>query len=160
MVSDPIDELRGLAAAAPSPPAAMAGYLAKVHEHAYRITDGDVEALKQVGARRGRDLRAHGGGGARRGPAPARAGGGGDRMRLAVVDAGHAPDEAAVLAQIRARTGGEPLGVVKTLLYRPELFGRPFSDALDRVMRGPSDWSSGERELFAGFTSLLNQCPF
>ncbi|MGH2934989.1 MAG: hypothetical protein ACRDL2_10825 [Gaiellaceae bacterium] len=81
-------------------------------------------------------------------------------MRLAVVEAGHAPDEAATLAAIRERSGNEPLGVVKTLLYRPELFGRPFSDALDRVMRGPSDWSAGERELFAGFTSLLNQCPF
>ena len=42
----------------------------------------------------------------------------------------------------------------------PELFGRPFSEELDGVMRGPSDWSAGERELFAGFTSLLNQCPF
>jgi hypothetical protein len=65
-----------------------------------------------------------------------------------------------VLAQIRERSGAEPLGVVKTLHYRPELFGRPFSDALDRAMRGPSDWSAGERELFAAFTSLLNQCPF
>ena len=81
-------------------------------------------------------------------------------MRLAVVDGGHAPAEAAVLAEIRERSGAEPLGVVKTLLYRPELFGRPFSEALDRVMRGPSDWSVGERELFAAFTSLLNQCLF
>ena len=81
-------------------------------------------------------------------------------MRLAVVDHGHAPDEAAVLAMIRERSGAEPLGVVKTLLYRPELFGRPFSEELDRVMRGPSEWSPGERELFAGFTSLLHQCPF
>jgi hypothetical protein len=81
-------------------------------------------------------------------------------VRLTVVDGGHAPDEAAVLAQIRERSGAEPLGVVKTLHYRPELFGRPFSDALDRAMRGPSDWSAGERELFAAFTSLLNQCPF
>jgi len=81
-------------------------------------------------------------------------------VRLAVVDAGHAPEEAAVLAEIRERTGNEPLGVVKTLMYRPELFGLPFSAELDRVMRGPSDWSPGERELFAGFTSLLNQCPF
>ncbi len=81
-------------------------------------------------------------------------------MRLAVVDHGHAPEEAAVLQEIRARSGAEPLGVVKTLMYRPELFGAPFSDELDRVMRGPSDWSPGERELFAGFTSLLNQCPF
>jgi len=81
-------------------------------------------------------------------------------MRLAVVDRGHAPGEAAMLDEIRERSGGEPLGVVKTLLYRPDVFGRPFSEALDEVMRGPSDWSPGERELFAGFTSLLHQCPF
>ena len=81
-------------------------------------------------------------------------------MRLEVVDRGHAPAEAAVLETIRERSGHEPLGVVKTLFYRPELFGRPFSEALDRVMRGPSDWSEGQRELFAAFTSLLNQCPF
>jgi hypothetical protein len=81
-------------------------------------------------------------------------------MRLAAVDHGHAAAEAGLLAEIRERTGAEPLGVVKTLLYRPELFGRPFSDALEVAMRGPSDWSPGERELFAGFTSLLRQCPF
>ena len=69
-----------------------------------------------------------------------------------MLDRGHAPAEAAV--------GHEPLGVVKTLFFRPALFGRPFSEALDRVMRGPSEWSPGERELFAAFTSLLHQCPF
>jgi hypothetical protein len=67
-------------------------------------------------------------------------------MRLSVVDNGPA--------------GADALGVVKTITYRPELFGRPFSDILDAVMRGPSDWSAGERELFAAFTSLLRQCPF
>jgi len=81
-------------------------------------------------------------------------------MRLAVVDHGHAPTEAAILETIRERSGQEPLGVVKTLLYRPELFGRPFSEALDVAMRGESEWTPGERELFAAFTSLLNQCPF
>jgi hypothetical protein len=81
-------------------------------------------------------------------------------VRLAVVDRGHAPGEAAVLDMIRERSGNEPLGVVKTLLYRPELFGLPFSEVLDDVMRGPSEWSTGERELFAAFASLLNQCPF
>jgi len=81
-------------------------------------------------------------------------------MRLLVVAGGHAPSEAAVLDTIRERSGREPLGVVKTLLYRPELFGRPFSDALDHAMRGPSEWSPGERELFAAFTSRLNQCLF
>jgi hypothetical protein len=67
-------------------------------------------------------------------------------MRLEILDGPHAPPEA--------------LGVIKTLLYRPELFGGPFSQELDRVMRGPSDWSAGERELFAGFASHLNQCLF
>ena len=81
-------------------------------------------------------------------------------MRLSVVDHGHEAPEAAVLDMIRERSGAEPLGVVKTIYYRPELFGRPFSDALDEVMREPSDWTAGERELFAAFTSLLNQCPF
>jgi hypothetical protein len=81
-------------------------------------------------------------------------------VRLAVVDAGHAPAQAEVLDAIRERTGHEPLGVVKTLMYRPELFGQPFSEALDEAMRGESEWSPGERELFAAFTSLLNQCPF
>ncbi|HZO33970.1 MAG TPA: hypothetical protein VFB17_02730 [Gaiellaceae bacterium] len=81
-------------------------------------------------------------------------------MRLAAVDHGHAAAEAAVLDMIRERSGNEPLGVVKTLLYRPEVFGRPFSEALDVVMRGPSEWSPGERELFAAFASQLNQCPF
>ena len=80
-------------------------------------------------------------------------------MRLSVVDPGHAPAQAEVLDAIRERTGHEPLGVVKTLLYRPELFGQPFSEALDHAMRGESEWSPGERELFAAFTSLLNQCP-
>ena len=66
-------------------------------------------------------------------------------MRLDAVDRVEAP---------------RPLGVLKTLHYRPELFGRPFSEALDLAMRGTSDWSDGERELFAAFVSLLNQCPF
>jgi hypothetical protein len=82
-------------------------------------------------------------------------------MRLEVVDSGHAPAQAAILDQI-ALARGLPTasGVLKTLYYRPELFGRPFSAALDEAMRGQSDWSAGERELFAGFVSSLNQCPF
>lgn len=81
-------------------------------------------------------------------------------MRLQVVESGHAPSEAAVLEGIRMAVGREPVDVVKTLYYRPELFGRPFSDVLDEAMRGPSDWSAGERELFAAFVSSLNQCLF
>ena len=42
------------------------------------------------------------------------------------------------LACIDAVEVERPLGVLKTLNYRPELFGRPFSAALDLAMRGPS----------------------
>jgi alkylhydroperoxidase family enzyme len=48
-VSDPIEELRAVAATAPSPPPAMAAYLDKVRERAYAVTDADVATLKQAG---------------------------------------------------------------------------------------------------------------
>jgi hypothetical protein len=64
------------------------------------------------------------------------------------------------LACVDAVEVERPLGVLKTINYRPELFDRPFSAALDVAMRGPSDWSAAERELFAAFVSSLNQCPF
>src|SRR5437899_2918198 len=67
-------------------------------------------------------------------------------------------DEA--LDQMRARLREEPPDVVKVHLYRPGVFGRWASPAFHDVMRGPSPWSTGERELFAAYTSRLLQCPF
>jgi len=64
------------------------------------------------------------------------------------------------LAAIRDTPTERDFDVVRTMSYRSELFGRPFSAVLQRVMRGPSDWSVGERELFAAFVSCQNQCPF
>lgn len=48
----------------------------------------------------------------------------------------------------------------QALQYRPELFGGPFSELLQELMRGESEWSVGERELFAAFESAQRQCPF
>ena len=81
-------------------------------------------------------------------------------MRLACVERGHEAREARALDLVREQRGAEPPDVLKTLHYRPELFGRPFSETLDLAMRGPSDWSAGERELFAAFVSSQNQCRF
>lgn len=50
--------------------------------------------------------------------------------------------------------------VVRTIHYRSGFWGAPFSSALQDAMRGPSEWSVGERELFAAYTSYLNKCPF
>jgi hypothetical protein len=79
--------------------------------------------------------------------------------RLAVLEHGHAPEAKAELERTRAENGFVS-EVMMMLMYRPELFGRPFSEALQDVMRGPSDWSVAERELFAAFVSAQNQCPF
>ena len=50
--------------------------------------------------------------------------------------------------------------ISRALRYRPELFGAPFAQLLQDVMKGPSPWSEPERELFAAATSVLRQCPF
>ncbi len=50
--------------------------------------------------------------------------------------------------------------VLRTIHYRSGFWGAPWSDALEDALRGPSEWSQGERELFAAYTSYLNQCPF
>lgn len=65
-----------------------------------------------------------------------------------------------MLWAIRLASRSGPPDVVKTLLYRPEFFGRLFSRLVHQAMRGPSEWSVGERELFAAYTSKLNQCVF
>jgi hypothetical protein len=81
-------------------------------------------------------------------------------MRLSVVDSGHRLRHKLLLGLIRVMSGAPAPDVVKTLLYRPERFGRPFSELLQAVMRGESEWSVGERELFAAFTSKKLACEF
>lgn len=77
-------------------------------------------------------------------------------MRLAVLDHGHRGRPRLLIFVMRGRVSD----VLKTLMYRPSFFGRKFAYAVHQVMRGPSPWSAGERELFAAYTSRLNQCPF
>ena len=71
----------------------------------------------------------------------------------------HAPDMAVEIEQLRERDGYVS-DISLALRYRPELFGRPYSELLQEVMKGPSEWTEAERELFGAFVSALNQCPF
>jgi hypothetical protein len=61
---------------------------------------------------------------------------------------------------MRAVSGFRAPDVVRTLQYRRSFFGRSHSEHTHAVMRGPSEWSVGERELFAAFVSRLNECRF
>jgi hypothetical protein len=81
-------------------------------------------------------------------------------MRLANVSNAHRIKEKLRLGAIRLMSRSEPVDVIKALFYRPELWGKPFGAWLQALMRGPSAWSVTERELFAAFTSRLNQCVF
>jgi hypothetical protein len=81
-------------------------------------------------------------------------------MRLAVVEHGHRLLEKLQLAIIRLLSGRRVVDIIRTLAYRPEFFGRHMRAWTHAVMRGPSAWSVWERELFAAFTSRLNQCVF
>ncbi|HEX8850025.1 MAG TPA: hypothetical protein VF761_10880 [Gemmatimonadaceae bacterium] len=80
-------------------------------------------------------------------------------MRLKKVHTGHRFREKAILGVMRLMMGHAP-GVVRTLMYRKEFFGGPWTDLTQQVMRGPSEWTVGERETFAAFVSRLNQCVF
>ncbi|HEY2379251.1 MAG TPA: hypothetical protein VGH98_24935 [Gemmatimonadaceae bacterium] len=80
-------------------------------------------------------------------------------MRLKRVHRGHSLPDKLRLAAMRLMAGHAP-GVVRTLLYRKDFFGRSFSALTQQVMRGPSVWSVGEREIFAAFVSRRNQCVF
>jgi uncharacterized peroxidase-related enzyme len=81
-------------------------------------------------------------------------------VRLSALEHGQPPIPRVV---IRLANVASPPGlddVAKTSMYRPAFFGREWIALLRSVMRGPSEWSPGERELFAAFVAKLNRCPF
>ena len=81
-------------------------------------------------------------------------------MRLAILDRGHTFATKALFAMIRVVSRQPVPDVVKTLKYRSEFFGGPMGAVFQDVMRGPSEWSIGDRELMAAYVSKVNECEF
>ena len=81
-------------------------------------------------------------------------------MRLRAVERGERLTDRLLYALIRVLSGFRAPDVVRTLAYRKTFFGGLHTTHTHATMRGPSDWSPAERELFAAYTSSLNQCPF
>ena len=81
-------------------------------------------------------------------------------MRLKRVEHRHSLKHKLIFAIIRLTQRRRAPDILRTLFYRPELLGANMGAYTQAVMRGPSDWSVWERELFAAFTSRLNQCVF
>ena len=81
-------------------------------------------------------------------------------MRLKAVERGEHVADRLLYGVIRVASGFRAPEVVRTLRYRKAFFGQPHTAHTQAVMRGPSAWTVGERELFAAFVSRLNQCLF
>jgi uncharacterized peroxidase-related enzyme len=81
-------------------------------------------------------------------------------VRLQVLNHGHNRRNRVALRVMRAVAGTEPDDVVKTSLYRPSFFGRPWVRLIRSLLRGQSEWTAGERELFGAFISRLNTCRY
>ena len=80
-------------------------------------------------------------------------------MRLPSYESGARRSQRAFVRLTRA-LGAELDDVGKASLRRPEFFGRPFLRFAHTLLRGPSAWSVGERELFAAVVSRANSCAF
>ncbi len=81
-------------------------------------------------------------------------------MRLPNVEHGHTLAQKVMLERMQAMRNDPLPDVLRVMLYRPELFGRPISALFEMTLRGDSEWSIGERELFAAFVSSKNACAF
>jgi hypothetical protein len=81
-------------------------------------------------------------------------------MRLSNVERGDRFGSRMLFRIIGLMSGFRAPDVIRTLQYHQPLFGAPHSAHTQAVLRGPSEWSVGERELFAAFVSRLNQCSF
>jgi len=82
-------------------------------------------------------------------------------VRLSSPEQEHPPGFVRLHGQIREAIGGEQVpDVLRTLHHRPQFFGEPFSAWVQELLRGPSQWSEGERELIAAFVSSVNAYEF
>lgn len=81
-------------------------------------------------------------------------------MRLTILERGQRLRARVAIRMIGFISRTKPDDIARIALYRPGIFGRPFMRLMREVMRGGSDWTVGERELFAAFVSRRNSCTF
>ncbi len=81
-------------------------------------------------------------------------------MRLSNVEQGRGAIGKLKLFAASRVLGDRVPDVLRVLLYRSEFFGRDFARYTNQLMRGPSEWTAGERELFAAYVSRVNTCAF
>jgi uncharacterized peroxidase-related enzyme len=81
-------------------------------------------------------------------------------MRLAVLNGGQGVKRLLMLRLAPLVFGLHAPDVLRILWYREKFMGRPLNRLTEQLLRGTSEWSVGERELFAAFVSSKNRCRF
>ena len=81
-------------------------------------------------------------------------------MRLAILDSGHGFGAKALFAFIRAVSRQPVPDVLRLMRYRADFLGVLLQKITHEAMRGPSEWSVGDRELMAAFVSKINACEY
>jgi hypothetical protein len=79
-------------------------------------------------------------------------------MRLPAVTHGEKLAHRVAFLKIRLLERRRAPDIVRTLMFRGEFFGSKMM--FQEVLRGPSEWTVGERELFAAYVSKLNACEY
>jgi uncharacterized peroxidase-related enzyme len=81
-------------------------------------------------------------------------------MRLDILNNGYTAGTKVLFAIIKAVSHYPVPDAAKIVFYRPQYYGSPMKKFTHRAMRGPSQWSVGDREIMAAFVSRLNECTF
>jgi len=81
-------------------------------------------------------------------------------MRLRILERGYRPGTKLLFAFIRLFSGRPVPDAARLVFYRPDFYGARMKEITHAAMRGPSEWSVGDRELMAAYVSTVNECAF
>jgi uncharacterized peroxidase-related enzyme len=81
-------------------------------------------------------------------------------MRLSEIDRGDGFINRLLIRFISAVTGMRLPDAARVAFYHKNFFGKPMGAWTQAAMRGPSEWSIGERELMAAMVAEWNSCAF
>lgn len=81
-------------------------------------------------------------------------------MRPGVLDNGYSVGVKLLFRLVRATTGRPLPDAARLTFYRSDFYGSYAKDITHHVMRGPSEWTVGDRELMAAYVSRINSAAF
>jgi len=81
-------------------------------------------------------------------------------MRLEILNSGYGRGTKLLFAAIRLFSRHPVPDAAKIVFYRSDFYGDRAKQFTHESMRGPSDWSVGDRELMAAYVSTVNETAF